>query len=200
MARALGTASSTSSSSLPLRRTRRGPDASQNAIPKRRCGDEPASTSWTSSTVLMKCDWARTTLRSSGFSTGTVSSSMSPPSDDGGSVGEHVAAELDEERVVVALVLVGAVVVRLRRPVGHDLLRVDRADRADVRLVARRARRALLGVDVEDAVAEDRHRLRVGLVDVLPLAVAGFHLGEQDVVLRVELVDALHRADVDAGA
>ena len=36
-------------------RTSRGPDASQNAIPKRSVGAVPNSASWRSSTVLMKC-------------------------------------------------------------------------------------------------------------------------------------------------
>ena len=45
IASALRTASSTSSGSFPARRTSRGPDDSQKPIPKRRCGELPASAS-----------------------------------------------------------------------------------------------------------------------------------------------------------
>ena len=57
----------------------------------------------------------------------------------GPSVCEHVSAELDEERVIVAFTRVRGVVRRTWRPVGHLLLGVDRAHRADVGLVARGA-------------------------------------------------------------
>ena len=78
------------------------------------------------------------------------------------------------------------------------LFGVDGADRADVGLVARRAGRAFVEVDVEDAVAEHGDHVGVRGVGVLDGPAASLDLGEEPVVVRVELVDALHRADVDA--
>src|ERR1700730_4335838 len=78
------------------------------------------------------------------------------------------------------------------------LLGVDRSDRAHVGLVARRARRALVDVHIQDAVFKCPDRIRARLMRVLGDAAAGLFLGEQCVGLRVELVDALHRTDVDA--
>src|SRR5690349_4890935 len=72
MSSAQRTASATSSGSFPARRTSRGPDASQKASPNRRCGEEPTSASYRSSTVLMKCDWPRMRLAPSGTATGTT--------------------------------------------------------------------------------------------------------------------------------
>jgi hypothetical protein len=65
-------ASAIRSSSLPAQRTRQGPDASQKANPNCRPGTEPTSTSYRSSTVLMKCECPRMKFRSSGFSIRTV--------------------------------------------------------------------------------------------------------------------------------
>src|SRR6476619_1460224 len=73
MASALRVASSTSSGSLPVRRTNRGPEASQKASPNRSDELVPAIASCRSSTVLMKCACPITTLKSSGLSPGTTS-------------------------------------------------------------------------------------------------------------------------------
>ena len=73
MASAVRVASSTKSASLPLRRTNRGPDASQKASPNRSDEPTPTSASCRSSTVLMKCACPITTFTSSGLSTGTTS-------------------------------------------------------------------------------------------------------------------------------
>src|SRR6185312_13154781 len=73
IANALRVASSTSSGSLPLRRTNRGPEASQKASPNRSVPPTPISASCRSSTVLMKCACPITTFRSSGLSTVTIS-------------------------------------------------------------------------------------------------------------------------------
>src|SRR5205814_1938733 len=117
-----------------------------------------------------------------------------------GSVGEDVTAVLDEEGVVVTLVGIGAVVLgRSRRAVGNMLVGVDGADRAHVGLVARGAGRAFVEVHVENAVTEDLDGRRVGRVGVLDRAAAVLDFGEQDVLGRIEFVDALHRADVDTG-
>src|SRR3954469_16773873 len=78
------------------------------------------------------------------------------------------------------------------------IIGVDGAHRADVGLVARGARRALVQVDVEDAVAEHRDGVRVRRVRVLDLARSSFLLGEELVLVRVELVDALNGTHVDA--
>src|SRR5205823_228720 len=103
-------------------------------------------------------------------------------------------------RVVVALVRILGVVAGVRRTVGYVLLRVDRPDRTDIGLVTRGTRRALGGVHVEQAVAEVADRFRIRRMGVLDDAAAGLVLGEQPVVGRIELVDALHRADVHARA
>jgi hypothetical protein len=58
-----------------------------------------------------------------------------------------------------------------------------------VRLVARRARRALVHVDVEDRVAGHRDGVRIRLVRVLDPS-ARLDLGEQDAVGQVVLVAA----------
>src|ERR1700758_1250941 len=73
IASAAWVASSTNSESLPVRRTNRGPDASQKANPNRSDGLTPTRASCRSSTVLMKCAWPITTLTSSGLSTDTKS-------------------------------------------------------------------------------------------------------------------------------
>ena len=70
------TAAAVSSSSLPERRTRRGPDASQNATPNRRVGEDVARVSWRSTIVLMKWDCPTMTLASSGRAMGTAENSM----------------------------------------------------------------------------------------------------------------------------
>src|SRR5680860_101502 len=114
-------------------------------------------------------------------------------------VREHVAAVLDEERVVVALVRILRVVLRARwRSIREVLLGVDRAHRTDVGLIARRARRALLEVHVQDAVTEDTDRVGIGGVRGFDDPAAGFLLGEQHVLLGIELIDALHGADIHA--
>ncbi len=59
--------------SVPDERTRQGPLASLNASPNLIPGIAVISVSCTSSTVLMKWDWAMMTLSSSGFSITTVS-------------------------------------------------------------------------------------------------------------------------------
>gem|GEM_PF-3010250 len=100
--------------------------------------------------------------------------------------------------MVVALVLIFRVVLLLRRSVGHHLFGVDRADGTHVGLIARGARRALFGVHVQEAVAEGRDRVRIRRMTVFDLSITGLDLREQHVVRRVELVDALHRADIDA--
>ncbi len=41
--------------------------------------------------------------------------------------------------------------------------------------------------------------LGVCVVSIIPLPAARFVLGEQHVLLRVELIDALHGPDIDAG-
>src|SRR5438477_13205276 len=99
--------------------------------------------------------------------------------------------------MVVALICVFGVVGLARRPVGNVLLGVDRSYGTHVGLVARGARGALLGVHVQDAVAEDGDRIRVRAVGVLGHPASGLGLGEQHVVLGIELVDALHGADID---
>ena len=81
--------------------------------------------------------------------------------------------------------------------VGHGLLGVDRADRADVGLIAGRARRALVHVHVQHRVTEDGDASGLGWC-VFSYAAAGLLLGEEQVLGGVELVDALHGADVDA--
>ncbi len=73
MASAVRVARSAKSRSLPLRRTNRGPDASQKASPNRSDEPTPTSASCRSSTVLMKWACPITTLTSSGLSTGTTS-------------------------------------------------------------------------------------------------------------------------------
>ena len=73
MASALRVASSTNSASLPVRRTSRGPDASQKASPNRSDALTPTNASCRSSTVLMKCACPITTLTPSGLSTDTTS-------------------------------------------------------------------------------------------------------------------------------
>ena len=84
------------------------------------------------------------------------------------------------------------------RAVRNLFLGVDGADRAHIRLVARRARGAFIDVDVEKRVDEDGDHVRVGCVRVLHHAAAGLLLGEEDVGRRVVLVDALDRAHIDA--
>ena len=89
---------------------------------------------------------------------------MSPPGFGGSSVvrtsiGEDCAALLDEESVVVPLVRVGRIVLNRCGSIGYVLFGVDRAYWANIGLVARRARRAFIEVDVQDAVAEDRDRV-----------------------------------------
>jgi hypothetical protein len=70
-------------------------------------------------------------------------------------VGEDIAAVLDEERVIVALVLVVGVVLGTRdAAVGYVFFGVDGADGTDVGLIAGRAGRALVEVDIENAVAD----------------------------------------------
>src|SRR6516164_3129364 len=76
MASALSRASARAVSSLPDQRTRRLPEASQKASPKRMPGTVPTSASWRSSTVLMKCDWPKMKLAVSGLTIGTTVSSM----------------------------------------------------------------------------------------------------------------------------
>jgi len=56
-----------------VRRTNRGPEASQKASPNRSDELTPTIASCRSSTVLMKCACPITTLKSSGLSTGTTS-------------------------------------------------------------------------------------------------------------------------------
>ena len=116
------------------------------------------------------------------------------------SVGEHVAAELEEERVVVPLVRILRVVDGPGRPIGHFLVTVDRPDGADIRLVAGRTGRALVLIDVQDRVAEDPYRVRIRNVFALDGPAPCFGLREQSGRLRVVLVDALHRTDVNARA
>src|SRR5437867_8045916 len=74
-ARAFFSASSMSSASFPVRRTRAGPLDSQNAMPNFIWGTVCTIASCRSSIVLMKCDWPRMTLTSAGLSIGTVVSS-----------------------------------------------------------------------------------------------------------------------------
>ena len=80
------------------------------------------------------------------------------------------------------------------------LFGVDRTDRTDVGLVARSAGRAFFEVHVQDAVPEDPNGIGIRGVGGLDGPAARFVLGEQHVLLRIELIDALHRADIDAGA
>jgi site-specific recombinase XerD len=116
-------------------------------------------------------------------------------------VREHVAAVLDEKCVVVPLVGIFCVVLRARRrSIGEVLVGVDRAHRTDIGLVARSAGRAFLEVHVQDALPEDSDRTGIREVGGFDDAAARFVLGEQHVLLRIELVDALHRADIDAGS
>ena len=100
------------------------------------------------------------------------------------------------------MVMTGVGVVRVvldrRRSIGQVLLGVDRTDRAYVRLVARRARGAFVEIDVQHRITEDRDRVRVRTMAVLDDAAAGFDLGHEHVVDRIELVDALHGAHIDA--
>src|SRR5437879_3857022 len=70
----------------------------------------------------------------------------------------------------MAILLIPSVVLRLRGSVGHHLFEVDRTDGTYVGLVARGARRALFGVHVQDAVAEDRDRVRIRRMTVLDRA------------------------------
>src|SRR5437764_838066 len=81
MASAFRRASSISSSSVPLQRTRHGPEDSQKASPKAAPGTAVTSASCRSSTVLMKCAWPRIRLTASGFSIGTTTrlTDMTPP-------------------------------------------------------------------------------------------------------------------------
>jgi hypothetical protein len=107
---------------------------------------------------------------------------------------------LEEERVVVSLVgIVRIVLGAARRAIGEVLFGVDGTDRTDVGLIARGARRALVEVHVQDAAAEDRDRVRVRGMDRLDDPASGFDLGEQHVLLRIELIDALDGAHIDAG-
>jgi hypothetical protein len=78
------------------------------------------------------------------------------------------------------------------------LLWVDHPHGAHVGLVAGGTRRALVGVHAQHAVREYDDHVRVLLVDV-PNAVAGLDFREHHVVRGVDLVDVLHRTDVDAG-
>src|SRR6266540_3452501 len=79
IAKAFCWASAISASSVPLQRTRRSPDASQNASPKRMPGTALYSASCRSSTDLMKCAWPRMMLADSGFMIGTIVISMISP-------------------------------------------------------------------------------------------------------------------------
>src|SRR5437870_12139875 len=81
MASAFRRASSISSSSVPLQRTRHGPEDSQKASPKAAPGTAVTSASCRSSTVLMKCACPRMRLTASGFSLGTTTrlTDMAPP-------------------------------------------------------------------------------------------------------------------------
>src|SRR5574340_351972 len=67
MASAFVRADAVKASSVPLQRTRQGPDASQNANPNLVPGTAVTSTSCRSSTVLMKWAWPMIRLTSSGF-------------------------------------------------------------------------------------------------------------------------------------
>ena len=113
-------------------------------------------------------------------------------------IGKHVPAVLLEERVIVSFVGVISVVPgRRRRSVRKVVVRVDRTDGTNTGLVARRAGRTFVEVHVEEAVAEDRDGVNARSVTVLDNAGTGLLLGEENVLLRVELVDALHRTHVD---
>jgi hypothetical protein len=100
--------------------------------------------------------------------------------------------------VIVPLVGIGRVVRGVRRAVWHVLFRVNRPHRAHVVLVAGGTGRALVGVHIQQAVAEDCHRVLVRHVCVLDGAAASLVLREQHPFRHVQLVDALHGADVDA--
>lgn len=67
-ARAFAIAAAVKAASLPSVRMRQGPDASQNARPKRAPGTVVTTISARSSTVLMKWDCPATRLHSAGIS------------------------------------------------------------------------------------------------------------------------------------
>jgi glycosyltransferase involved in cell wall biosynthesis len=79
-------------------------------------------------------------------------------------------------------------------------LRIDSTHRANVGLVAGRTRRALIEVDVQNAVTKDRHSICVGCVAVLHHSASCCLLRDQDTLGSVELIDALHRANINARA
>src|SRR5918992_3059412 len=104
-------------------------------------------------------------------------------------VGEYGPAVLDEERMVVVLVGICGVVGLLGGSIRDVFFGIDSSHGTHVGLIAGGARRALLGVYVQEAVAEQGDRLRIRSVGVLDHPAAGLVLGEHDVARGIELVD-----------
>lgn len=111
--------------------------------------------------------------------------------------GEDVPGELHEEAVIVALHWVVRVVLGDCRTVWYLVFGVDRADRAHIGLVAGSTRRTFVDIHIQQLVAENLYRLQVRRVTVLDDTAAGHLLGVQGVRCWIELVNALHRANID---